>query len=223
VNGTAEPMARSVTLPRYKQVAAMVAEQIADGVLIPGALAPSGAALAKVTGYSVLTCRRALRILVKDGVLAQGAGPSARPRVPGPGGQALAEAKRALSTALAERRRATGLTQPQLAELIGVSVTRVGHAETGRLWQSRPFWEHADTALSANGGLLRLHDAYRAAEVPSSPSAAEDPPPEADRAESPAAVTVNVPQSVTCIAITWVGGTITTVYPPTPEEDQSEQ
>jgi hypothetical protein len=33
------------------------------------------------------------------------------------------------------------------------------HAETGRLWQSREFWEKADAALAADGELARLHDA----------------------------------------------------------------
>jgi hypothetical protein len=58
------------------------------------------------------------------------------------------------------------LTQAELAALAGVSVTTVGHAETGRTWQSRRFWERADTALRAAGDLLRLHDAYRAASSP---------------------------------------------------------
>lgn len=208
------PAPRAVNLPRYKQVAAMVAKQVADGVLPPGALAPSGAALAKVTGYSVLTCRRALRTLIKDGVFVQGAGPSTRPRVPAPGHQPLADAKRALSSALADHRRAAGLTQPQFAELIGVSVTRVGHAETGRLWQSRPFWEQADKALNAGGELLRLHDAYRAAEVPlREPAETDDTPSETDPSK-PVAVTVAVPGAVACITITWTNGVATTVCPP---------
>jgi DNA-binding XRE family transcriptional regulator len=63
------------------------------------------------------------------------------------------------------RRRAAGLTQPQLAEAVGMSITTVGHAETGRLWQSRRFWELADKELRADGELLALHDAYRAASV----------------------------------------------------------
>ena len=62
--------------------------------------------------------------------------------------------------------RGLGLTQAELAALAGVSVTTVGHAETGRTWQSRRFWERADTALRAAGDLLRLHDAYRAASSP---------------------------------------------------------
>ncbi len=80
-------------------------------------------------------------------------GPSrnARPRVP-PSARTLAElsvadTERALSTSLATRRRALGLTQPQFATALGVSVTTVGHAETGRLWQSRRFWERADSVL----------------------------------------------------------------------------
>jgi hypothetical protein len=34
-----------------------------------------------------------------------------------------------------------------------VSLTSVGHAETGRLWQSLRFWEHVDKGLSAGGEL----------------------------------------------------------------------
>jgi len=44
-----------------------------------------------------------------------------------------------LSRELAARRRAGGLTQPELAKVPGVSVTTIGHAETGRLWQARGF------------------------------------------------------------------------------------
>jgi DNA-binding transcriptional regulator YhcF (GntR family) len=120
-------------LSKYKKVAEMVRGQIANGVLPPGASAPSGAALARSTGYSALTCRRALRTLVEDGVLAPGASRNARPRVPSPDRRngTLADAKRELSAALAGRRRAAGLTQPQLAQITGDSVTAIGHAETG--------------------------------------------------------------------------------------------
>jgi len=154
-------------MPKYARVAAAVRGQIADGTLRPGQPAPSGAALSRITGYSTLTCRRALRVLIADGVLAPGPSRNARPRVAGPpqspAARDLASAARALATGLAARRRAKGLTQPELAELIGISVTTVGHAETGRLWQSRQFWEHADAVLGAGGDLLRLHDAYREA------------------------------------------------------------
>lgn len=54
-----------------------------QGALTPGESALSGAALSRMTGYSVLTCRRALRILIAAGVLVQSAIQSARPRVPG--------------------------------------------------------------------------------------------------------------------------------------------
>ena len=34
---------------------------------------------------------------------------------------------------------------------VGVSVTLIGHAETGRLWQSRRFWERVDAARASYG------------------------------------------------------------------------
>src|SRR5690348_14657365 len=151
-------------VPKYARVAAAVKDQIADGTLRPGQSAPSGAALSRVTGYSTLTCRRALRVLIEDGVLLPGPSRHARPRVAGPPQQPaerdLAAAARALSRGLAARRRASGLTQPGLAAVLGLSVTTIGHAETGRLWQSRQFWEHVDAVLGAGGDLLRLHEAY---------------------------------------------------------------
>ena len=151
-------------LPKYARVAAAVRNQIADGTLRPGQPAPSGAALSRLTGYSTLTCRKALRLLTAEGVLTPGPSRNARPRVAGPpqapAERDLAAAARDLTTGLAARRRANGLTQPELARRAGVSVTTVGHAETGRLWQSREFWERADAVLGAGGALLRLHDAY---------------------------------------------------------------
>ena len=155
---------------KYVRAAELVRARIADGTLRPGESAPSGAALARMTGYSSLTCRRALRELVRDGTLALGPSANARPRVPGPGAsgarQALEEAVRALSAGLASRRRALGLTQPELAYLVGYSATTVGHAETGRLWQGRDFWENADKVLAADGELVYLHDVWRASAVP---------------------------------------------------------
>ena len=152
---------------KYERAAAAVRGQIADGTLRPGQPAPSGAELSRLTGYSTLTCRRALRELIADGVLTPGPSRNARPRVAGvpqpPAERTLAATSRALSAGLAARRRANGLTQPELAGLVGISVTTVGHAETGRLWQSRQFWVRADAVLDADGSLLRLHDAYREA------------------------------------------------------------
>jgi DNA-binding transcriptional regulator YhcF (GntR family)/DNA-binding XRE family transcriptional regulator len=157
-------------LPKYLRVAAVIRRQIADGTLRPGQPAPSGAELSRAFGFSTLTCRKALRALIAEGLLVPGPSPNARPRVADPQApdleRDLAHAARALSAGLAGRRHAAGLTQAELAELAGVSVTTVGHAETGRTWQSRRFWERADTALRAAGDLLRLHDAYRAASSP---------------------------------------------------------
>ena len=48
-------------LPKYARVAAAIRRQIADGTLRPGQPAPSGAELSRVTGFSTLTCRKALR------------------------------------------------------------------------------------------------------------------------------------------------------------------
>lgn len=159
-----------VSLPKHAQAAELVRAWIADGALRPGAMVPSGAALARITGYSALTCRRGLRELVKDGTLVPGPSPNARPRVPAPGSsrgrQVLSPAARALSAGLASRRHAARLTQPELAKLVGYSVTTVGHAETGRVWQGRGFWDSADEVLSAGGELLRLHDAWRAESIP---------------------------------------------------------
>jgi DNA-binding transcriptional regulator YhcF (GntR family) len=178
--------ATSEGLPKYVRVAVALRGQIAAGTLRPGQPAPSGAALSRLTGYSVLTCRRALRVLLTDGLLTPGPSRNARPRVSSnaqPRAERdLATATRALSAELAARRRAHGLTQPELAALAGMSVTTVGHAETGRLWQSRRFWESADAILAADGALLRLHDAYRqaiaaAASQAAGPGAAAGGPP----------------------------------------------
>jgi DNA-binding XRE family transcriptional regulator len=157
-------------LPKYLRVAAVIRRQIADGTLRPGQPAPSGAELSRAFGFSTLTCRKALRALISQGLLVPGPSPNARPRVADPRApdreRDLADAARALSAGLAAKRHAAGLTQAELAALAGVSVTTVGHAETGRTWQSRRFWERADTALRAAGDLLRLHDAFRAASSP---------------------------------------------------------
>jgi DNA-binding transcriptional regulator YhcF (GntR family)/transcriptional regulator with XRE-family HTH domain len=234
-------------LPKYARVAAAVRGQIADGTLRPGQPAPSGAALSRITGYSTLTCRRALRVLVADGVLTPGPSRNARPRVAGPAQlpaeRDLAAAARALSAGLAARRRANGLTQPELAGRVGVSVTTIGHAETGRLWQSREFWEHADALLDAGGDLLARHDAYRAASASSAADTADDaetaaagaasagqedvapgaPPPNGQAAE-PCGCLAGVHRDANaaaqgqavpaCVMIMWGDGTVTTVRPP---------
>jgi hypothetical protein len=222
-------------LPKWARVAAAVRAQVADGTLRPGQPAPSGAALGRVTGYSTLTCRRALRALVADGVLVAGPSRNARPRVAGgvrPRAERdLAAAARALSAGLAARRRAAGLTQPELARHAVVSVTTVGHAETGRLWQSRRFWDRVDAVLGARGDLLRLHDAYR--EAAAAGSGAADEGEAAGPGGREAAGTGGGPaqlrgtaSSAGChpggnarampasVTIVWSDGTVTTVHSP---------
>jgi hypothetical protein len=228
-------------LPKYARVAADIRRLIADGTLRPGQPAPSGAELSRATGFATLTCRRALRGLIADGFLVPGPSPNARPRVADTRARGeerdLADATRALSAGLAAARRAAGLTQVDLAALAGVSVTTVGHAETGRTWQSRRFWERADTTLCAAGALLRLHDAYRAAgsahqeqrsnadsaeRTVALPRPAAAPPAEAglpavdgrplvaDQAAVPGE------PAPSRIMIVWTDGTVTTVHPPSP-------
>lgn len=211
-----------MNVTKYAQVAADIRAQIADGTLLPGQPVPSGAALAHKTGYSVLTCRKGLRILMRDGVLVPGPSRNARPRVPARTSdeRTLADAARILSESLAASRRAAGLTQVQLAEMVGVSVTSIGHAETGRLWQSRRFWERADKQLCAGGKLLALHDAYLAAAVPADPDTSEETPDVAGQAEEQTAEDITAVPAVAvvgpaiCVMIEWADGTVTSVYPP---------
>ena len=188
------------TMPRHAQAAALVRAQIADGTLKPGQAAPSGAQLARLTGFCALTCRRALHELVEDGTLVRGLSPNARPRVAATATPPAGDAARSLSGALAALRRAAGLSQPDLAALTGYSVTTIGHAETGRLWQARAFWEKADLALAAEGELTRRYDAYRAAVA--GPHGGLVLP----RGPAPA-----VPAHVT---LHWSDGTQSTFYPP---------
>jgi hypothetical protein len=193
---------------KYEQAASIVRAQITDGTLKPGQPAPSGDALARLTGFSTLTCRKALRTLIRDGILTPGSTPAARPRVAVPGGLRPGDAARRLSRALAAARRASGLTQPALSALTGYSVTTIGHAETGRLWQSRQFWEKADLTLAAGGGLTSLYDANRPETAspasPASPGQPGTPPPEAQA----------VPAALSRLTLHWSDGTVTTAYPP---------
>ena len=216
---------------KYRRVVTLVRGRVADGTLHPGQPAPSGAELSRITGYSTLTCRKALRVLIADGVLVPGPSRNARPRVAGArqpqSERDLADATRALSAGLAARRRAAGLTQPQLAALAAVSVTTIGHAETGRVWQSRRFWERADAALDAGGDLLRLHDAYRAA---SASCGQEETPSGGPRRVAAYRSPEPVPGTgmsgapgrggASYVMIVWDDGTVTTVRPPeAPQND----
>jgi DNA-binding transcriptional regulator YhcF (GntR family) len=197
---------QAVSQPKYAQVADDIRAQIESGNLASGQPAPSGVALARTTGYSAATCRRALGVLLAHGELVPGSSRYARPRVPGPADsheRAHADAARSLSAELAGRRRVAGLTQSQLSEVAGVSVTSIGHAESGRLWQSRRFWEQVDQTLSANGELLLRHDAYRASQIKfARPSTIEA-----------CTTAFTAPAFVAKIAITWSSGEVTTLYP----------
>ena len=132
----------------------------------------------------------------------RGVSPRARPRAAAAAPEWDGDAARALSGALAALRRAAGLSQPALAALAGYSVTTVGHAETGRLWQARAFWEKADLALAADGELTRRHDAHRAALAGPAPSPA---PPLSEPA----------PGALASVTLHWADGTHSTFYPPT--------
>jgi transcriptional regulator with XRE-family HTH domain len=201
--------------PMWPAAAALVREKIADGTLRPGDLAPSGEALARETGLHALTCRRALRALLADGTLRAGVSPTGRPRIARPGGSgpSVPDALRAaLSRSLAARRKAAGLTQPELAEKTGMSVTTVGHAETGRTWQSREFWRLAGQVLGDDGALLALYDRCQIgvpAGVPDEDEPDEDAPDEAAPV-LPASVTIT-PAGV---LVVWPDGTETLALPP---------
>jgi len=185
-----------VAAVRRDAVIALVREMIADGTLKPGALV-SGAALARKTGFCKPTCHAALHALLADGTLARASGNLLRVTPAAPD-----TPREALSEALAAARRAAGLTQPELAGRTGFSVTAVGHAETGRLWQSRGFWEAAGTVLGDGGALLLMYDEHKAAALAGPPS----PPPPA----LPASVAI-APGRVT---VTWADGTKTVARPP---------
>jgi hypothetical protein len=198
---------------KRETVAGMVRDMIADGTLKPGGPAPSGAALARKTGYCTLTCRGALRSLLADGTLTRGASPNARLRVAtahADGGTDLDAPRGSLSSALAARRRAAGLTQPQLATLLGMSVTTVGHAETGRLWQSREFWQQTDRVLGAAGTLLHMYDEHQAA---AGRTEAEEFP-EAPEPSPALLLPVSVAITLEGVTVVWSDGTETVARPP---------
>ena len=78
------------------------------------------------------------------------------------------------------------MTQPELAGKLGVSLTTVGHAETGRLWQARGFWLLADQELRAAGVLLRMFDRFKAAECATPEETGDAAPQEAAPGTQPA-------------------------------------
>lgn len=148
--------------PAYLQIAALIRSQIADGTLKPGDSAPSASGLSKLTGHNIAACQEAVRVLVQRGELVRWPSKNSRPVVPGTAsdGKAVTNAHE-LSNELRALRKKAGLMQVELAALIGVSDTAIGHAETGRLWHGRKFWETADAVLDAKGALLRRYAAYK--------------------------------------------------------------
>jgi DNA-binding transcriptional regulator YhcF (GntR family) len=205
-------------------VARLVRGKIADGTLKPGGAVPSAAALARESGCHEVTCRTALRVLLADGTLIRGVSANARLRVaqPGGAGRLSQETLRdALSRTLAARRRGEGLTQPELAAELGVSVTTLGHAETGRVWQARDFWARADRLLG--DGLLSMYDAYQAARYAPTPEEAGVTAPAEPGPGEPAAAGPVLPVSVTItpdgVAVMWPDGTQTLARPPGPARE----
>lgn len=195
-------------------VIALVRDMIADGTLLPGAPVPPATELARKTGYCSLTCRKALRVLLEEGTLTRGASPTARLRVATTVGGAVRPgvALRApLSAALAARRHAAGLLQPELAEVLGVSLTTVGHAETGRLWQARDFWVRADRELG--GGLLRKYDQHQAGNLPAAEEEVPGPP-ELPEPAPPPLLPATITITPAGVLVTWPDGTETLARPP---------
>ena len=139
---------------RWPDAAEAVRNMIASGELKPGDLTPSARTLSALTGAARATCRKALLLMSEQGELVPPLSRGGRPRVPGgdsPGPSALA-----LAAALAAAREAAGLTQVQLAERTGVSVSALHYAETGLFRRPTPEeWATLDQATSADGSTPR--------------------------------------------------------------------
>jgi len=67
-------------------------------------------------------------------------------------------ARRALGEQLAQFRTAAGLSQPQLAPLIGYSRSTIATAETGQRAAARDFWQRCDQVLNTSGALTGQYD-----------------------------------------------------------------
>jgi len=72
--------------------------------------------------------------------------------------ETITAARRALGEGLAQLRAAAGLSQPQLAPLIGYSRSTIATAETGQRTAARDFWQRCDAVLAAGGMLTRQYD-----------------------------------------------------------------
>ena len=213
------------------QVAALIRDRIADGSLQPGALVPTATELARETGFAARTCQSGVLDLLDDGTLIR-VSPTARSRVAaGPAGDGQ-KLMLDLARSLALHRHTAGLTQKQLAAVTGASVTAICHAETGRLWQARQFWEKADSALQAGGRMVSRYDAWQAslaletgdallaryeawrAEAapvegePGLPAAAGPAGPDA-----PGGIVITLPCDPMRVTVKWGDGSVTTVQP----------
>jgi DNA-binding transcriptional regulator YhcF (GntR family) len=208
---------------KFDQLAEVLRARITAGELRPGMLAPSGPELAKETGFNVLTCRKSLQLLCATGELTR-VSRSGRYRVPGDGPTGDG---RELAQALAERRHTIGLTQPELADAIGMNVTTVGHAETARLWQSRTFWQKVDQVLDADGDLVARFDRWRAGSPPVTARGALITPatdaavenllssgsPVPVEPDTPEGVVITLPLDPVLVTVIWRDGSATTVQP----------
>ena len=197
------------------QVAELLRARIAAGELRPGMLAPSGPELAKELGFALLTCRAGLHMLLATGELTR-VSRSGRYRVPGDWPSGDGE----LARALAARRHEAGLTQLELADAIGMSVTTVGHAETGRLWQSRRFWELVDGALNAGGDLVARYVAWRAGSTTGTttpetelPKRLGEFPAAPAKPDVPGGVVITLPCDPVLVTVVWGDGSTATVRP----------
>ena len=56
-------------IPRYEQLRSVLADMIREGLLGPGGALPAERELARVTGWSRVTVRRALALLADEGVV----------------------------------------------------------------------------------------------------------------------------------------------------------
>jgi hypothetical protein len=105
------------------------------------------------------------------------------------------------------------MTQQELAAKLGVGLTAVSHAETGRIWQAREFWRKADELLDGTGDLLRVFDELGAAAhlPPADTTAVTD---EDEAAPSAPVLPVSVTITPDGVAVTWPDGTQTVARPP---------